>query len=254
MQRRNNEMEYIEFNGVNSLDLNIGITSRKGILGSAERDVSILSVPGRDGDLVVDNGRYKNVQIEFESYILPDSPQFKDEYELFQLCQKVKEWLTKEVKYCKIKSSRQHGYYRLARLSNKLDIADVYFQIGSCKLTFDCYPYMYSEAGDTEVIVAKNQEIQLYNLESLESKPMIKLIGNGNATITLNGKVYNVNSIANQIYVDSEREIVYSDKGIEYGKLEADSFPVLRVGSNTLKIEYTDGITEAIIIPRWRRL
>lgn len=254
MQKRSKDMEYIEFNGINSLDLNIGITSRTGILGSAERDVSVLSVPGRDGDLVVDNGRYKNVEVTFESYILPESPQFKDDYELFQLCQKVKEWLTKDIGYCKLKSSKQPGYYRLARLSNKLDISDVYFQIGSCTLYFDCYPYMYSESGDTEVIVLNGIEMQLYNVEGMESKPIIHLIGSGNATITLNKKVYHLNAIADSIYVDSEREITYSENGIEYGKLEADDFPVLQNGINNLKIEYDSGITKAIIIPRWRRL
>ena len=78
---RTKDLEYIEFNGKNSLDYNIGITSRVGILGSSERDVSSISIPGRNGDFIVDNGRYKNVEVSFESYILSESPQFKDEFE-----------------------------------------------------------------------------------------------------------------------------------------------------------------------------
>lgn len=251
MAKRNSELEYIEFNGRNSLDFNIGIISRTGILGSAERDVASLSIPGRDGDFIVDNGRYKNVSISFESYIVPDSPQFKDEYELFKLCQYIKDWLV-VIGYYKLRSSKQPGYYRLARLSNKLDISDVYFQVGKCTLNFDCYPYMYSDAGDIEVVLNNGQNQELFNNEDVESKPIIHVVGNGSVTITLNEEQYIVNDIVDEIYVDSEREIVYSNNGIEYGKLQATKFPVLAVGENRILTNFDQNINSVTIMPKWR--
>lgn len=248
---RTKDLEYIEFNGKNSLDYNIGITSRAGILGSSVRDVSSISIPGRNGDFIVDNGRYKNVEVSFESYILPESPQFKDEYELFKLCQMVKDWLV-VTGYFKLKSSKQPGYYRMARLSNKLDIADVYFQIGKCTLYFDCYPFMYSEAGDTEVVINNGKEQLLFNNENEESNPIIKIVGNGHLTLTINDKVYQINNIVGDITIDCEREIVFSSNGIEYGKLVADEFPKLNVGENKIVSTFGSSISSVVILPKWR--
>ena len=56
------------FNGLDSGDYGIFLTSPPKF-ALAERDVTTESVPGRNGDLVNDNGRYKNVLVTYKCAI-----------------------------------------------------------------------------------------------------------------------------------------------------------------------------------------
>ena len=38
----------------------------------AERDIERKEVPGRSGDVIIDNGRYKNVTVKYSCAILPE--------------------------------------------------------------------------------------------------------------------------------------------------------------------------------------
>ena len=38
----------------------------------AERDIERKEVPGRSGDVIIDNGRYKNITVKYSCAILPE--------------------------------------------------------------------------------------------------------------------------------------------------------------------------------------
>lgn len=257
MKQRPNDLEFIEFNGTNSLDFNIGITSRSGLLGAPEPDVTVQSVPGKSGDLIIDNKRYKNVPISFVAYILPESPQFETLYDgdLNRLCFDVRDWLLCGVGYKILRCSKQPGYFRFARLSNKLDIEDVLSQVGKVTLNFDCKPFMYSDVGLTEIELVKQVDNVLQNPENEVSKPKIVIFGNGNVTINLNGKEYHASGVIDKFTIDSEMGTCYSDNKIEEGKFESPDFvyPTLLVGKNVISFTADEGISKVVIIPNWRR-
>lgn len=258
MRQRPKDLEFIEFNGGNSLDFNIGITSHYGILGAPEPDVTVQSVPGKSGDLIIDNKRYKNVTIKFEAYIVPESPQFetKCDGDLNELCYGIRDWLLYGgVGYKILRSSKQPGYFRYARLSNKLDIEDILFQVGKVTLTFDCKPFMYSDAGMSEIEIEKDSSCELFNIENEEAMPKIIVKGNGNVTFALNDKEYNVSGVQDILTIDSEMGTCYSATKIEEGKFESPDFtyPKLQVGSNVFSCTADEGIEKVSIVPNWRR-
>ena len=39
----------------------------------AERDIERKEVPGRSGDVIIDNGRYKNITVKYSCAILPEN-------------------------------------------------------------------------------------------------------------------------------------------------------------------------------------
>lgn len=261
MKNRPNDLEYIVYNNRNSLDFNLGIVSAKGLLGTPERDVTKVSCPGSNGDLIIDNNRFNNVLIEFGAYILPESPQFDAvKKSLDSLCMEIKDWLIDEEDfgYKKLYSSRQPGYYRMASFNTALDIEDILRQIGSCTLSFDCKPYMYNEAGDIKLYLTQNRGYQLLNPEKYKSRPIITLIGHGNASITINGVKYEVSSVSDKLVIDCERKITYNADGVpETGKLKLinNEFPVFVKGTNFVKFTtLNSGIKEVIIEPKWRRI
>ena len=56
------------FDGINSADYGV-ILSGGGTYATPERDVTVVSVPGRNGDVILDNGRYNNIQIVYTAGI-----------------------------------------------------------------------------------------------------------------------------------------------------------------------------------------
>ena len=55
-------MNYFVYNGVSSLDMGLRIES-KNVFSAPEYDVTFQSIPGRNGDLILPNGRYPNIQV-----------------------------------------------------------------------------------------------------------------------------------------------------------------------------------------------
>ena len=55
-------MNYFVYNGVSSLDMGLRIES-KNVFSAPEYDVTFQSIPGRNGDLILPNGRYPTVQV-----------------------------------------------------------------------------------------------------------------------------------------------------------------------------------------------
>lgn len=58
-------MNYFEFNGVRSSDYGL-IISSKDIYSAPASDVSFVSVPGRNGDVMIDNNRFLNVTVSYD--------------------------------------------------------------------------------------------------------------------------------------------------------------------------------------------
>ena len=80
-------MNHFVYNGVSSLDMGLRIES-KNVFSAPEYDVTFQSIPGRNGDLILPNGRYPNVQVTY-SVFLPA----KSIAELAEKITKVKAWL-----------------------------------------------------------------------------------------------------------------------------------------------------------------
>ena len=56
------------FGGVNTANYGIFI-SGEGVYNSPERDVTMLTVPGRNGQLTIDNGRFENIEVTYPCFI-----------------------------------------------------------------------------------------------------------------------------------------------------------------------------------------
>ena len=63
---------YFIFDDVKSSDYGVWI-SEGGTFGAASRDVEEIVVPGRDGNLTIDNGRFNAVEHVYPAYIAGDS-------------------------------------------------------------------------------------------------------------------------------------------------------------------------------------
>lgn len=63
------KLPFLVFKEHSSLDFGL-LVVEKGSFKGAERDITYTSVAGRSGDLITDNGRYKNIKVPYKLSLL----------------------------------------------------------------------------------------------------------------------------------------------------------------------------------------
>ena len=57
------ELEVFYFNNVSNTNFNLIVEDIEGLYDSFERDIEFIEVPGRNGELIVDNNRVKSKEL-----------------------------------------------------------------------------------------------------------------------------------------------------------------------------------------------
>lgn len=234
-------LPYFIFSDRSSLDFDLVITG-KNTYKSAGRDLTFTSVPGRNGDLITDNGRYKNVEITYKTAILNRSDK-----DFADLAHEITAWLSAQSGYFKLYDTYDKKYYRMAAYDSDVDIEQELEALGKMTISFNCKPFKYSFEGDTSITLDGAGE--LYNAEVYSSKPYIKIYGSGNISLNINDKAYNFTGVEEYIEIDSE--IMNAFKGIvpQNNKMTGLDFPKLLPGKNL--ISWTGNVQKIEVKPRW---
>lgn len=239
-------MNYFEYNGVRSSEMGLRI-ERKDVFSAPGYDVKFQSIPGRNGDLILPNGRYPNAQVTYTVFLPAKSLP-----ELAQKITAVKAWLyTEPDRYHTLSDTYDTAYFRKAVFSGKLKIEEQLNKIGVFTITFSCQPFRYSAVGQVETIVKSGGS--LTNDSPFSSAPYIRLDGSGKGTLTIqasgHNEIWNFTGINGYIEIDSEQMNFYKGAELKNDTVTGSGFPTLYPGKNT--ISYSGGITKATVIPRW---
>ena len=136
-------MNYFEYNGIKSSDMGLHI-QKKNVYSSPKFDSQFVSVPGRNGDLIVSNNRFENIQISYNVFLSAKSVD-----ELAEKLLKVKAWLySHPTGYQNLTDSYDKKFFRKAVFASSLDIEDELNKIGVFTISFNCKPFKYSFDGD----------------------------------------------------------------------------------------------------------
>lgn len=232
------------FKGVNSLSYYVYVVS-KNVYDAAERDITFQSIAGRSGDLLVDNGRFKNVQIKYDCVAIP-----RDKIQIDEKTRIIKGWLQSETGYFALKDTFNQNFFRLACATGEIAFDEMYNGIAKGTINFNCKPYLYSIEGQKTVTLSEPDTI--YNAFAFGSVPYLKIYGNGAGTLTINGTPFRILNIDTYVEIEGETGDAMKD-GIDCNSLvNYDYAPELIPGEN--RIEWGGGITKIEIIPRWRTL
>lgn len=234
------KLPFLMFKEHSSLEYGLLITE-KGSYKGAQRDITYTSVPGRSGDLMTDNGRYKNVKIPYKLALLNTTA-----WDFSELARLIRGWLLAEQGYFPLWDSYDGEYYRLASYTNEVDIEQELRSVGKLSLSFNCKPFKYSFEGQRTVEMTEAGT--LYNAEQYESKPYIKVVGSGTITLTVNNSSVTLSSVDGYIELDSEMLNAYRGTAAANNQMSGD-FPVLAPGKNN--ISWTGNVTRLEIVPRW---
>ena len=239
-------MNYFIFNGQSSLELGIRIKS-KNIYSSGKRDLTLVSIPGRDGELVNSNKRFVNSTVSYTCF-LPA----KSIAELNTKIRNVKKWLFVDSdQYHELTDSYDPTFMRYAIFNSKLDIADEANRIGTFTITFSSKPFRYLVSALASEEISSGDT--LYNPFPFASKPYIKITGSGNISLSISNskgtQVYQFKNVSGYVECDSELMNCYKSTTLKNNDFVADQFPSLEYGNNV--ISWTGTVTKVEIITRW---
>jgi len=239
-------MSYFIFNNIKSSDLDVRIISKK-IYSAPKYDVTLTSIPGRNGDLINPNGRYANVSLSYTCYVPAKSIE-----ELSNKLTAIKNWLYKEPdSYHVLADSYDADFQRKAVLNNKLDISDEAKKIGTFTISFSCEPFRYLKSG--LVSESHGATFTLTNPYSFTARPYLKIYGTGSGRLILQNSegtfIWNFTDIDGYVECDSLYMNFYKDTVLKNSDVSGDGFPELIVGDTT--ISFDGDITGIDIIPRW---
>ncbi|MBC5728144.1 phage tail family protein [Ruminococcus sp. NSJ-71] len=235
------KLPFLMFKDHSSLEFGLLINS-KGSYKGASRDVTYTSVPGRSGDLITDNGRYKNIDIKYKLTLLNTTQRAFTE-----LTHQIKGWLLSEQGYFRLWDSYDDKYYRLGSYSDEVDIEQELRDLGEVDLAFNCKPFKYSFEGQKPVVFTAAGS--LYNAEFYPSSPYIKITGSGTVTLTVNNDSFTFTDIDGYIEVDSDIMNAYKGTEPQNNKMTGSGFPTLLPGNNA--ISWVGDVEKLEIVPRW---
>lgn len=230
------------FAGKQSKDYGLFI-SGGGTYNAPERDVTAVSVPGRNGDLILDNGRWHNISVSYPAFIVRN---FKENAET------IRAWIAGAIGYQQLEDDYHPDFYRLARYSGNIDWDMAALNIaGQTTLTFDCKPQRFLKLGETPI---KIESATTLTNNWQTSLPLITIWGEGAAGITINGETVQISNIPTNIVLDCDLQNAYSVSGLQnLNNLitlpPSGNFLSLIHGDN--EISFSGGVTRIEIIPRW---
>lgn len=237
-------MGLIIFNNGSTKDLNAEVEAPPSY-STPERDYDVVHIPGRNGDLVNDQGSYQNIEARYTLSIVPP-----EGYSFSETMRKFESWLHSGSGYCKLEDSYDQEHYRLAYYKEANEIENFLNKVGKVTLTFVCKPERYLKSGEEPVVLSNGSVI--VNSSGYISKPIFIVYGSGNGTFSINGITVTITNIVNEMVIDCEFMDVYKDgqnlnKRVSISPI--DVFPEFVQGNNIIGI--SGGISSLIAIPRW---
>lgn len=238
-------MRYFEFNRIKSSDIGLRIYSTNWF-STPERDYTTQSVPGRDGDLIIDTGRYKNLLVKYECDLMsPASATIADQIKRMLLARK----------YLTLFDSGDPEHFRYAiPVKPFSDATEESVWFGSALFQFNCKPYRYKHTGQVPLSYENPGAIELFNPGMVYSCPLIELTATGDGGLMCAGRTMTLVDISGTVVIDTDNKLIYNKDTFEnLANCNAtDEFIQLEPGANTLTV--TGDVSTIKITPRWRTL
>ena len=233
-------MSYFYFNGYYSHEMGL-IIEEKSVWDGPQPDFEMISVPGRDGDVILDHNRYKNVEVSYTVSFIGTK----------EKAAALRQWLCAKAIYGCLMDSCDPEHFRYAVFVSQLDVEEVLSNVGRAKLTFSCKPYRYRLDGALATKYTQSGFV-LTNPEPYPSIPDVTVYASGSITLSINSKSYTVRDVNTQVTLNGEMMHAYAGSQLCNDKLDFTEFPMLKSGDN--QISWIGNVRSVYITPNWRTL
>ena len=233
-------MGIVVFNGISSQDLHIQVQTEPSY-DFPEKDYEVTHVPGRNGDIVIDQGSWQNVSRKYN--LAMDAGKIS----YTEVASKLVQWLHSASGYARLEDSYEPDFYRMAMYKDSGSISNIFNKAGQIEVEFTCKPQRYFKSGEAADIFVASSEYR--NPTDFPAKPLIKIHGSGSGVVGIGTYTITINDIIDGMIVDSEQQDTYKDQMNCNSKVSITEYPKLVSGNNAISIY--GGVTSIEIIPRW---
>lgn len=163
------------FDGQSSGDYGVYI-SGAGTFNAPVRDIEMVSIPGRNGALALDKGRFENIEVTYKAGLFGvDEADFADAISDFR------NFLCSRNGYARLEDDYNPNEYRMAVYKNGLNVDLATLEAGEFEITFDCKPQRWLKSGETTVTVESGDT--LTNPTLFECSPLLEVEGYGKVAV-----------------------------------------------------------------------
>ena len=269
-------LNHLTYDGVDSSDFGVFI-SGEGVFDAPARRGEMISIPGRNGSLFMDEGVFENITVEYPAFIGTGYESvFRNKLG------DLRSALTSRGTYKRLTDTYHPDEFRLGVYREGLEVdPKVITRAGGFTLKFDCKPQRFLVSGEQSFAYAEAGSI--YNPTLFVAAPLVKVTGNGIVafgdyrfvvsdnvgTIIIDSDIFEAYRDGGQVYylTDENDDIITDEIGIDieiingsYGLVNMlghvefvdGRFPMLPPGETPIRMSET--ITYLEIIPRWWRL
>lgn len=170
------------FDNVSLRNYGVYITG-EAVYNAPERDVEMISIPGRNGAYALDRGRFENIEVIYPAGIFADN-----ETDFAQAVSDLRNYLCSKKGYFRLSDEYNPDEYRMAVYKSGLEVLPAQLKAGEFEIIFECKPQRWLTSGETATTVANNGT--LTNPTLFESSPMLEVTGYGD--IGINGETVTV--------------------------------------------------------------
>lgn len=249
-------MGIVSFNGISTEDLGL-IVQTSPVHTFPEKDAETYHIPGKNGDVVIDNNTYKNVERTYNFAAI-----FKQGDEFAAVARKITAWLNSAKGYARLEDSYEPEFFRYAMYRKNNEMLNYWDQATTLNATFECKPQRYLRTGDEFVEIQNGVDNELVNPFKFNAKPIIKVSTNGaNATISFkrmndSGQLEVVNTITitksvTDLIIDTELQDCYNSSGYKNNIVTLSNFEFPELQEGTTYVTVNAAVTSIEIKPRW---
>lgn len=162
----------ITFGGVNSADFGIYI-SGEGVFNAPQRDVEMIEIPGRNGEFVLDNGRFNNIEVSYPAFNFEP-----DDYDSFvQNLSDFRNAICAQRGYQRLTDTFHPDEYRMATYIGGLEIKPIKYNTASeFNIVFNCKPQRWLTSGEQTIQMEKSIANTPDNITVLEVDEMTEIV------------------------------------------------------------------------------
>lgn len=159
------------FDGEDSRDYGVYITG-EAVFNAPEREVEMISIPGRNGAFALDRGRFENVEVTYPAGIFADS-----ESNFAEALSNFRNMLCSRKGYVRLEDEYNPNEYRMAAYKSGLEVEPAQLKAGQFDIVFDCKPQRFLKSGETAISVSDGDT--LTNPTLFEAHPLLMVEGYG---------------------------------------------------------------------------
>lgn len=226
------------------------IVAGAGTFNPALPDMTSYSVPGKNGDVILDNHRYKNIDVKYPGFIADA---------FIGNAQGIRNWILSGKEYKELSDNFDTTHFRLA-IGKDVSFSPVNEnKAANMSITFNCKPQRFLVSGTTGVTITPSAILE--NPTGFEARPRITIIEAAQgATITFTKPGYTtiITAIEDMtdyaVIIDSETMTIsdlYTHENLADKFNISNGLPVLKSGQTSVTCS---GVSSASLRPRWWEL